>query len=232
MFGIITSKPVDHIPLVAICDQDWDHATYSSQTFYSFEDASQGVTEEIRSQEILENLRSKRYPDPSHKVNQGIQFTDEQIDQIALFSDLISSQLLGRRVGLDLNQENPKNYLLVPMSLQGQKYAFDQDLLMQTINRDQWMTLDKQINQMKGSYEDVAEILQGHVLFDTSNPCRLFEAREVLPGQPGPVKRKHSVDDPAAYVQARVFGKKKPANDGYSLQDYLYLYPTKLALVK
>lgn len=49
IFGIITSSQVDYVPPVTICDQDWDHTTYSSQTFYSFEDAAEGSTDEIKS---------------------------------------------------------------------------------------------------------------------------------------------------------------------------------------
>lgn len=82
--------------------------------------------------------------------------------------------------------------------------------------------------------------LQEVVLFDRFNPFSCFRIHEVLPGEVRqgmdsyhPYQdRFRSELDLKLYIQRRIFGKKKPCEEDTSVQDWLYLFPSKLAMIK
>lgn len=135
---------------------------------------------------------------------------------------------------VSLARDNPKNYLLVPLSRDGDRYRLDFDMVDQVTNRARWESLTTFTTDMPGTYHEVTAALSDRILFQVNTPQKLFHVEELLPSTVKSV-RKHSFKedfDLSACLLAKVFGRKKPAKDGTSLQDWLYLYPTKLALVR
>ena len=146
------------------------------------------------------------------------------------------SQLTGKtqeELNIKFSPENPKNYLLVPMSRNGERYRLDFNLVDRTIDRQKWLSLQDAVHETLGSYEDLTHLYANSVMFEASRPHRLLQPHELLPsGLPSCRESAFAnMYDLSANLQAKVFGRKAP-KDGTELRDWLYLFPSKLASVK
>ena len=63
IFGVLTANHAGFIPVVPVCDQDWDMKRQSSQVLYSFEDCCGSAyrTGKVEAEKIIKALRNHDY---------------------------------------------------------------------------------------------------------------------------------------------------------------------------
>lgn len=107
----------------------------------------------------------------------------------------------------------------MPLARDGGEYRLDFDMVDKVINRSQWKSLSEHLEDFDADYEEITERLKDRVLFQVNAPQKLFHMEELLPSKINQ-GRKHRFKDDfdlSACIQAKVFGRKKPAKDGSSL---------------
>lgn len=95
---------------------------------------------------------------------------------------------------------------------------------------------EAQENGEELGFDTIQKELQECIFFDRYQTQKCFKAFELLPGviaENRKVAQRFETElDLQTYLLKKLFGRKKAFTDGTTLQDWLYLFPSKLAIVK